>query len=155
MASCAKDWIDILSALLTPTVAILGSYIALRQWRTAELKRKQNLFDKIYDIYAQTQIFLSEICITANQPSTASEKLFVRQFGASYFLCDTEVKEYLKHLHHQGCKLGSCNYILSNPANPGFAKAAQEKADLLDYFNDQISSGTERTFQKYLKIKWL
>jgi hypothetical protein len=29
-----KDWIDILQALMTPTVAIFGSYIAYQQWQT-------------------------------------------------------------------------------------------------------------------------
>lgn len=45
----SKDWIDISSALLTPVVAILGCFIAYRQWKTSEKQRKQDLFDKRYD----------------------------------------------------------------------------------------------------------
>lgn len=45
----SKDWIDISSALLTPVVAILGCFIAYRQWKTSEKQRKQDLFDKRYE----------------------------------------------------------------------------------------------------------
>lgn len=51
MDSINKDWIDILSALLTPTIAIVVAFIAYLQWRTAEEKRKQDLFDKRYKFY--------------------------------------------------------------------------------------------------------
>lgn len=44
-----KDWVDYMSALLTPVIAILGCFIAYRQWRTSEKERKQYLFDKRYD----------------------------------------------------------------------------------------------------------
>jgi hypothetical protein len=44
--SVKKDWVDYLSALLTPTVAIFGLYIGYRQWRTDEVKLRHELFDK-------------------------------------------------------------------------------------------------------------
>lgn len=44
-----KDWIDVLSALLTPIVTIIAVYIAYRQWKTAEAKRRQDLFEMRYD----------------------------------------------------------------------------------------------------------
>jgi len=36
--SCDPHWTNYLAALLTPTVAVLGSVIAYRQWRTAQNK---------------------------------------------------------------------------------------------------------------------
>jgi len=50
-----RDWVDILSALLVPTVAVIGSCIAFLQWRTNELKRKQDLFDRRYAYYQQVR----------------------------------------------------------------------------------------------------
>ena len=44
-----KSWIDILSAGLTPIIAIVTTFIAWQQWITNERKRKQDLFDKRYD----------------------------------------------------------------------------------------------------------
>ena len=44
-----KDWVDIFSALLTPTVAIFAGIIAYQQWQTQEKQRKQDLFEMRYD----------------------------------------------------------------------------------------------------------
>lgn len=46
-----KDWIDLLSSLLTPIIAIAVASIAFCQWRTAEEHRKQLLFDKRYRFF--------------------------------------------------------------------------------------------------------
>ena len=51
MTAPQKDWVDIISALLVPTLAIAGVIIAFLQWRTNELKRKQELFDRRYAFY--------------------------------------------------------------------------------------------------------
>jgi len=48
---CDKDWIDISTALLTPTIAIAVALLTYYQWRTEESKRKQDLFDKRYDFF--------------------------------------------------------------------------------------------------------
>jgi len=46
-----KDWVDILTALLTPTVAILGVTIAYQQWRLNSKKFKHELYDRRLHIY--------------------------------------------------------------------------------------------------------
>lgn len=45
----SQSLINIFSALLTPTIAIIGGYIAYQQWLTNEKMRKQNLYDIRYD----------------------------------------------------------------------------------------------------------
>ena len=44
--TCDSHWTTYLSALLTPTVAVLGSLIAYRQWRLAQNKLKLDLFEQ-------------------------------------------------------------------------------------------------------------
>lgn len=62
-------WPEILSALLTPTIAIIAVYIAWQQWRTAEGKRKQDLFDKRYKFYTSIwETYSSSIIIPNAQP---------------------------------------------------------------------------------------
>lgn len=45
------NWINILSAMLTPTIAIAGTIIAFLQYRNNYLKSKNDLFDKRYEFY--------------------------------------------------------------------------------------------------------
>lgn len=48
---CDYNWIKVLSALLTPTIAVAGLIIAWLQYRTNNQKRKNELFDRRYDFY--------------------------------------------------------------------------------------------------------
>lgn len=50
-----KTWIDILTALLTPTLAAFGALIAYLQWRTNELKRKNDYFDRRFSLYKRVE----------------------------------------------------------------------------------------------------
>ena len=49
IAQKSNTLIDILSASLTPIIAILGSYIAYQQWKTNEKSRRQSLYDYRYE----------------------------------------------------------------------------------------------------------
>lgn len=43
-----KDTIDILAACLTPTVAVIGIFIGVKNYKLAIRKRKDDLFDRRY-----------------------------------------------------------------------------------------------------------
>ena len=46
-----KDWIDILSAMLTPLIAILGTYIAFQQWKISRTLEAFQVEQHKYDNY--------------------------------------------------------------------------------------------------------
>ena len=50
--------LDVLSGLLTPTIAILASYIAYRQYRTAKAKLKLDLYEKRLKIFKYFKTFI-------------------------------------------------------------------------------------------------
>lgn len=47
----AIDWIGILSASLTPTIAVAALILGVLQYRLAKQRRKDDLFDKRYAFY--------------------------------------------------------------------------------------------------------
>jgi hypothetical protein len=51
-------WTQILSALLMPTIAVFGTLLAHKQWRTSHKKLKMDLFEKRYSIYKATNDFI-------------------------------------------------------------------------------------------------
>lgn len=55
------DWVDYLSALLTPTIAIAGAAIGLLQWRTNRNRLKHELFDRRYEQFEAVRDFLGSI----------------------------------------------------------------------------------------------
>jgi hypothetical protein len=50
-----KDWIEILSALLTPTIAVVGIVFTWLTYRLGARKRKDELFDRRYDFYKKVE----------------------------------------------------------------------------------------------------
>jgi len=51
-------WTQVLSALLMPTIAIFGLWLAYKQWAIAQKKLKMDLFEKRYSIYKATNDFI-------------------------------------------------------------------------------------------------
>jgi len=58
--------IQLLSALLTPVIALVTTYIAIQQYRTSRLKFKLELFEKRYDIYQGVKKFILSAVREAN-----------------------------------------------------------------------------------------
>lgn len=54
-------WTQVLAALLTPTIAVFGSIIAYRQWRTAQKKLKLDLFEKRFSVYDAVRSFIASV----------------------------------------------------------------------------------------------
>lgn len=66
-------WIDISTALLTPTIAIIAVAIGGLQWWTNRNRLKLELFDKRYEIYDATRNLLGRI---TQRGSPSDEDLF-------------------------------------------------------------------------------
>ena len=63
-------WTQVLSALLTPTIAVLVAIIAYRQWRTAQNRLKFDLFDRRFAVYDAARNLLSSVMTRAKRKMT-------------------------------------------------------------------------------------
>jgi len=89
-------WTAYLAALLTPTVAVLGSFIAYRQWRTAQNKLKHDLFERRFSVYDAARTLLASIMTSGK---AKEEELFKFLSGTreAKWLLDKNIAEYLYH----------------------------------------------------------
>lgn len=55
------QWVNVLSALLTPTIAIAGALIAWLQWRTARQKLALDLFDRRLKVVADLKAAIANV----------------------------------------------------------------------------------------------
>jgi hypothetical protein len=87
-------WTSYLSALLTPIVAVLGSFIAYRQWRLAQNKLKLELFDRRLSIHKAASDFLVSIATSGTiineefykfMASTSETRWLISESAAKYF----------------------------------------------------------------------
>jgi len=59
--NCGKDWVDILSALLTPTITIVGIGIAVLQLKINKDRYKHELFEKRWDQFISIRDFIGHV----------------------------------------------------------------------------------------------
>lgn len=77
MNTVDPHWTAYLSALLTPTVAVLGTFVAFQQWRTARNKLKFDLFQRRLAAYESVQSFLVSIMTSGKVSAEALSKYAV------------------------------------------------------------------------------
>lgn len=103
--TCEPHWTAYLSALLVPTVAVLGAFIAYRQWRTAQNKLKLELFEKRFAVYDSARKLISSI-LTSGKVQNEEMYKFLAGTGEAKWLLDAEVDDYLyKTLHTKALRL--------------------------------------------------
>ena len=103
--TCDTHWTTYLSALLTPTVAVLGSLIAYRQWRLAQNKLKLDLFDRRFSVYEAARNLLASIMTSGKAKDEEIFKFMVATREAKWVL-NAQVAEYLeKQLYHKAIYL--------------------------------------------------
>jgi hypothetical protein len=140
-----KEVVEMLSALLTPVIAGTTVYIAWQQYQVTHLALKKDLYEKRFRVYQAFRSYLSDI---VREAKIDDNRLF--QFYAESsecdFLFDTEVVEKADELYKQGLQLSYLHNQLypfdgrsGLPEGDARSRIAYEKADLLKWFEDQIS----------------
>ncbi len=103
--NAAPHWTAYLAALLVPIVAILGAFIAYRQWRLAQNKLKLDLFDRRFKVYEAARELLASI-MTSGEAKDDEVFTFMAATREAKWLLGPEVAEYLtKQLYHKAIDL--------------------------------------------------
>lgn len=149
-------FVQVLSALLTPTIAIVGTIIAYQQWRTNNLKLKLDLYDRRLKVYEEVRVLLSRILQKADINYDELFKFF-RNCSEADFLFGPEIPKYIEELYQRGVKLHSWNEQYRDstqprPPNYNHKIVVEGKHEELQWFTEQFDPA-KRLFQSYLSIK--
>ncbi len=109
--SPGKDWIDVLSALLTPTIAAFAFFIAFQQWRTNRNRLKHELFDRRYEVFKKITEFIGSILASGevhNQKTTQ----FLVDTKSVEFLFDKNIAHYIKEVYRKANELDTLEAML-------------------------------------------
>ncbi len=104
-----EDWLDILSALAPVFISMGVAYVAFQQWRTAEKKRRQDLFDKRYEFFRHIwQIYERQVVRPSDYPPLGHEDILDLVHEAEFLFG----KDIVTHLFAmpENVKQGCLNY---------------------------------------------
>ena len=146
-------WTAYLTALLTPTVAVLGSYVAYRQWRLARNKLKLDLFDRRLTIYTATQTFLGSVISSGQAKQEAVIKFLIATREAKWLL-DASVAQYLEHdIYRRAVELQTLASELEGEGVGDIrTKNVHDQANIKKWLFSQIDSLDER-FSTFLQLQ--
>jgi hypothetical protein len=155
-----RDWIDILQALLTPTIALVAIGIAVAQWWTARNKLKLDLFDSRWAVYGATRDLITEMFV-GGTVSPETEAIFLRESRGARWLFDERVDSYLRNeLWAKATLLKAANSMLDPTAAPtGREQATKQKNEIMLWLAKQDAMA-DALFGPFLKmeespIEWL
>ena len=152
VVEAAEGIVQIFSALLTPTIAIIATYIAYQQHQQNALKVRADLYDRRMKVFDATTdllgYILSEAAVDFEQLRT-----FLRNTRQSYFLFGDEMPAYLTELYEAGVKMRFQNQKLNSnlPVGPERTALAEANGELTKWFSDQFEL-SQKKFAKYLRL---
>ena len=146
-------WTAYLTALLTPTVAVLGALIGYRQWRLAQNKLKLDLFDRRFKVYVAARDLLASIMTSGKAMDDKLFKFLVATREAKWLL-DIDVANYLdKQVYHKALDLQTLAAELEGVGVGEIrTKNVHAQADLKKWLMAQFDV-LDQKFSPYLQLK--
>lgn len=150
--TCDPHWTNYLSALLTPIVAVLGSVIAYRQWRTAQNKLKFELFDRRFSIYEESKNLILSIVSSGKAKEESIYKFFLAARSAKWLL-NKELATYLDTVYDKGIDLLTLQSELEGiPAGDERSENVRKQTEIKKWLHAQLEVLDEK-FSPFLKLQ--
>lgn len=152
-ASSVPAWITILSALLTPAIAILTSLIAFQQWRTNRNKLKLNLFDRRYVYYEAARELLGCISVSGKVTEQVMFEFHRKTRGAQFIVGDSIARYFDQELYSKANDL-KCLYaeLECVEVGPDRNENLRNQKEIKKWFYDQ-SKVLDKLFRPLLDLK--
>lgn len=146
-------WTTYLAALLTPTVAVLGSYIAYRQWHLAQNKLKLDLFDRRFSVFEAARSLIASI-MTSGKAKDEDVFKFLLATREAKWLLDVSIAEYLdKQLYDKAIDLQTLDAELEGvPVGEERTKNVSSQSEIKKWFAAQYKVLDEK-FSPYLQLQ--
>lgn len=153
-----KVVVDVLSALLTPTIAIVTAYIAVQQYRVNKTRLDLDLYDRRLSIFKAVEEFFHESFINGSITVPMVGKLRTATAEAR-FLFPKEIEVFLDTLSRKGTRAGNLRSRLYEPSGvPRMPvgddrnKVVEEKGNLLNDIQGPLWEESKNLFRKYLTL---
>lgn len=93
-----KDWVDIMSALMTPTVAVIGVAIAYQQGRINKGRFRHELYHRRMKVFSRLMQYLSAIPEHESFPRDEYAQWLSSSYEG-YFLFDDKMWKYFEEIN--------------------------------------------------------
>lgn len=150
LETCKKDWVDILSALLMPTIAIVGTVIACLQWQINRKRLKSELFPRRLELFDRISHYIADILRYGNVQQ-GEEMQFLRNTRNAFFIFDKDIEEYVDKIYKKSIDLQTLCSLQKSLAGDALENNVVSQRRIKDWFVAELN-GIRPKFQKYLGL---
>ena len=147
MSSLITDWekvVPILSAMLTPAIALLATYIAWHQYKTNRDQFRLGLFERRSKLFGSAGKLIGTV-LQRGKVVDADLKEFLWDTKESEFLFGSDIKAYLHELYGKASDV----YALENPVDD---EQRGLRKETLKWFSGQ-GDELKKKFGKYMAFR--
>lgn len=146
------EYVEILSAGLTPVIAIVTTIVMVQQYRLDKRNSRYQLFKHRHAIFEAIMFFISSIVRDAEVDMNLLSKFMIETRDSSVFF-DDDISDYINILYKKAIRLQLCGKKLNQlPVGDERNKFADEDYEIVTFFSEQ-SSICKKKFSKYLSFK--
>lgn len=146
--------IEILSALLTPIIAVTTTLIAIFQWRLERQRWRLSLYEKRFETFRAVSEFISFLCM--HGPCEHKDEIeFLQKASRNRFLFGPEIMEYIDEIYKKSVERNYLEETIYNSRGDALTDyrgvLATRSGELSKWFSDQLQAVDEK-FKEYLLI---
>ena len=148
-----KPYVDLLSALLTPVIAITTAWIAYQQYQLAKERMRRELYDRRITVYRGVVEVLSSV-ITYGNVRGGELANWAKATAEKAFLFDDDLCEYLETIRKRAVDVWVCGAQLGEgglPVGPERGEVAGRQGEGLLWLANQLPELQTR-FAPYLRV---
>lgn len=109
------NWIQVLQALLTPTIGVIAAYVAWQQYRLAKQKHDIDIFNRRMQVYKTTVAFLVK-CERTHSIAEEDFYAWLMEAADAEFLFGKEIVDFISDI--EGTAADVIQYYRNNPPEP-------------------------------------
>ncbi len=153
IAAKSRDCIEILSALLAPTIAVFAVFVAWQQGRINRSRLKHELFDRRYKQFLVVRDFLRSV-LQEGKVKPEEEQKFLGGTRGMRFIFDQRIAKFVDEtLVGLMADSHELTVLLDDPQRVGErSKHAERRSDIFTQLSNELQTLEER-FAKYLQLR--
>jgi len=149
IVSIAKDGVDILAALSTPTLAAFVIIAALQHFRLRRAEIKRDLFERRFEIYEITQKTLVALAVSGRL--TSQEMLdFVKKTSTARFIYDEKISGFVEEVRRRATELDTLENERKGLWGKEIDENVKKRKEHREWFAEELHWCDQR-FEPYLR----
>ncbi len=146
-----KDWIDILIALLTPTIALSAIGVAVVQCWINHKRLKNEYFNRRIAVYETITDYIGHVW-TSGDIGKDAEMKFLCNAKNVFFLFGSDIEEYVKKIFNMSTNLHALKKMESGLSGDSLKNNLDKQDVIKNWFGKEVKSGLQERFKKHLSL---